>query len=478
MLHKSPSIFTPHANAAAALACAVLLGIAPQAAVRAAELGDVVVRSYVGQPLAADIELVSLAPDEVNALQVKLAQADVFRGANISMNPALATVQMTVLRREQRQYLHVTTTRPIAAEYVHLFVELSAAGRQEVRAATVWLQADPNPAPPPAPVVVAAAPATPSDAALIAARARAERAAVLPAPAPMPVPVAAEPAPVPARKPAPMPSLHESEVGRPGSLLKSTAPLRTPAREPISAPAREPAAARDAVRHAPETPAAADGSVPLMVAQALLPLPPLPLPSGIKRPAAPASCAPAGMRARECVALDQHGIALSSKLVELEGKVKQLQGALGGGAVPSAAPAASTAAKAAHATPAASSAPASSAVSGSAASSASSSALAATSSAASAASAAAVASSPAKTVRVLPKLKYKKEKPVEQGPSMTVLVAAGAGIVLVIAAGVYAYLRKKRGVNAPLKIWQGWRIKKPATPAEQSEPVLDPGQPA
>ena len=89
-----------------------------------------------------------------------------------------------------------------------------------------------------------------------------------------------------------------------------------------------------------------------------------------------------------------------------------------------------------------------------------------------------MASTPAKTVRVLPKLKYKKEKPVEQGPSMTVLAAAGAGIVLLIAAGVYAYLRKKRGVNAPLKIWQGWRTKKPATPAEQSEPVLDPGQPA
>ena len=160
-----------------ALACAVLL--APTANVaNAAELGDVAVRSFIGQPLAADIELVALAPDEVNALQVKLAQPDVFRGANITMNPALSSVRMSVVKRDQKQFLHVTTTRAVDADYVHMYLELSAAGRHDVRLATVWLQADPNPAPPPAP----AAPAVPlagamtsADAAQIAAQARAER---------------------------------------------------------------------------------------------------------------------------------------------------------------------------------------------------------------------------------------------------------------------------------------------------------------
>src|SRR5471030_1085763 len=95
---------------ACAYACAALLATAGQAA----ELGDVTVRSYIGQPLAADIELVSLAPDEINALQVRLALPDVFRGANIGMNPALSTVRMSVVRREQRQFLHITTTQPVA----------------------------------------------------------------------------------------------------------------------------------------------------------------------------------------------------------------------------------------------------------------------------------------------------------------------------------------------------------------------------
>ncbi|MES2117632.1 MAG: hypothetical protein V4578_20885, partial [Pseudomonadota bacterium] len=54
---------------ALAVACAAL----QTPAARAAELGEASVRSYIGQQLAADIELVSLTPDEVNGLQVRLA---------------------------------------------------------------------------------------------------------------------------------------------------------------------------------------------------------------------------------------------------------------------------------------------------------------------------------------------------------------------------------------------------------------------
>ena len=188
------------------LACAGALSLA--AAASAAELGEVAVRSFIGQPLSADIELVQLAPDEVSALQVRLAQPDVFRGASITMNPALASVHMSVVRRDGRQFLHLTTTRNIDADYVHLFLELSAAGRHDVRAATVWLQPDPNPAPLPSALPVLTA-------AQMAAQARAAKAAEVAASAP----VDTAPAPVRDRtRPAPLPSAHESEVGEPGGL--------------------------------------------------------------------------------------------------------------------------------------------------------------------------------------------------------------------------------------------------------------------
>ncbi len=127
----------------ASLLCTLAVGV------QAVELGDVAVRSYIGQPLIADIELTALAPDEMSALQVRLANPDVYRGANVAINPALATLHMSVMRRDKRQFLHLTSIKPVEAQYVHLFLELLAANRSVVRGTTIWLTVDPRP---PAPV--------------------------------------------------------------------------------------------------------------------------------------------------------------------------------------------------------------------------------------------------------------------------------------------------------------------------------------
>ena len=129
----------------------------------AAELGDPALRSYIGQPLVADIELTSLA-DPAQAVAVRLANPDVYRAANIGMHPVLASLTMTVMRRDGKQFLHITSVKPVDTEYVHLFLDLGDGGKRNIRAATLWLTPDPNPAPPPAPVAkpalpVAAAPA-------------------------------------------------------------------------------------------------------------------------------------------------------------------------------------------------------------------------------------------------------------------------------------------------------------------------------
>ncbi len=116
--------------------------------VQGAELGELTVRSFVGQPLVADIELTALAPDEITDLQVRLASPDVYRGANISMNPALASLHLALMRHDdQRQFLHLTSLQAVDAPYIHLFLSLNAGGRHAVRAATLWLAPDPRPAP-------------------------------------------------------------------------------------------------------------------------------------------------------------------------------------------------------------------------------------------------------------------------------------------------------------------------------------------
>ncbi|CUI08088.1 type IV pilus assembly protein FimV [Massilia antarctica] len=121
------------------------------ACVQAAELGDIQVRSYIGQPLVADIELTALG--EAGAkVQVRLADPDVWRGANVRMHPVLSDLSLSVMRRDGRQFLHITSVKPVESDYVHLFLTLGEGGRREVRAATLWLSPDPQPAPPPPPV--------------------------------------------------------------------------------------------------------------------------------------------------------------------------------------------------------------------------------------------------------------------------------------------------------------------------------------
>ncbi|MEC5162981.1 MULTISPECIES: type IV pilus assembly protein FimV [unclassified Janthinobacterium] len=251
--------------ATAALACA---GAA------AAELGEPSVRSYLGQPLVAEIELTALAPDEVAGLQVRLASPDVYRGANISMDPVLQTVHLAVLRREQRQYLRVTSPRRVDADYLHLYLELSAGGRSAVRAVTLWLSADPAPAS---------------------------------TPAPAPAPVIAH-APVPAS-----PAAAVSEAAPSPALVAARARAAMPERrEPAPAPA--PAMARPP-SHKPPRQAAAAPAVPHTSVPAQLPT-----------PEAAATCGPGSAgQAKACRVLDQKNAALTSKLVELEGKIKILQ---------------------------------------------------------------------------------------------------------------------------------------------------------
>jgi hypothetical protein len=122
---------------------------------QAAELGDPAVRSFIGQPLVADIELTALS-DPGQAVTVRLASPDVYKGANIAMHPVLASLNMSVMRRDGRQFLHITSVKPVGSDYVHLFVDLIEGNKRNVRAATLWLTPDPTPAPPPPPAPIPA----------------------------------------------------------------------------------------------------------------------------------------------------------------------------------------------------------------------------------------------------------------------------------------------------------------------------------
>jgi hypothetical protein len=216
------------------------LALAAFASVHAAELGDPRVSSHIGQPLVADVEL-TLLDDPSTPVQVRVASPEVYNGAGIAMPPVLASLNLSVMRRDGRQFLHVTSLRPVDADHVHLYLELVDKGQRGVRLATLWLTPDPTPvaalvaSPAPAPARVAApAPAPLSEAALLAQveRARAARAAAAVEPAAAPaaprVPVK-RPHPAPVAKapvlPVAQPDAHPPACARPAAEAQACAAL-------------------------------------------------------------------------------------------------------------------------------------------------------------------------------------------------------------------------------------------------------------
>jgi hypothetical protein len=189
----------------------------------AAELGDPRVSSHIGQPLVADVELTML-DDAATPVQVRVASPEVYNGAGIAVPPVLASLNLSVMRRDGRQFLHVTSLRPVDADHVHLYLELVDKGQRAVRLATLWLTPDPNPAP-----VRVAAPAQVPDAVLLAQVERARAARAAPAvrldaakPAtPAPKPVARRPQPAPVARPVAPPPV----CARPAEEVQACAAL-------------------------------------------------------------------------------------------------------------------------------------------------------------------------------------------------------------------------------------------------------------
>jgi hypothetical protein len=189
----------------ASLAFAALLPV------HAAELGDPRVVSHIGQPLVADVELTMLE-DAATPVHVRVASPEVYNGAGIAVPPVLSSLNLSVMRRDGRQFLHVTSLRAVDADHVHLYLELVDKDQRAVRLATLWLTPDPTPAPAPARVAAPVPVVAPSpDAVLLAqverartaapaaeAPRRLERVVKVPRPRPAPVAKAAHPDPHPA----------------------------------------------------------------------------------------------------------------------------------------------------------------------------------------------------------------------------------------------------------------------------------------
>ena len=123
----------------------------------AAGLGRLAVLSALGEPLRAEVEIVSLQPGEEDSLAARIASPDAFRQAGIEYTPTLVNIRVAIERRDGKSLLRLTSTQAVNDPFLDVLLELQWATGRLVREYTFLL--DPPEYKGPAPVAAAPAPA-------------------------------------------------------------------------------------------------------------------------------------------------------------------------------------------------------------------------------------------------------------------------------------------------------------------------------
>lgn len=180
------------------LRLSVLLALALGSTQAAAlELGQIQVKSALGQPLLAEIPLNPEHPSELQNLSARLASGEDFAKAGISGAPNVPLQFAVVDGGGGRKVIRITSTAPVNDPYLDLLVEVSNAQGKSVREFAILLD-PPSASSSVAPVARAPtqAPAASKPSRREAPRPATEEQAQAPAPAkPAPKPAAAKPAP-------------------------------------------------------------------------------------------------------------------------------------------------------------------------------------------------------------------------------------------------------------------------------------------
>ncbi len=97
----------------------------------AAGLGKLSISSALGQPLQADIELVSLQPGEFESIVARVASPESYGDAKIEYSPLLRQLRFAVERRSDgKPILKITSSAPINEPFLDVLVEMNwPAGR-------------------------------------------------------------------------------------------------------------------------------------------------------------------------------------------------------------------------------------------------------------------------------------------------------------------------------------------------------------
>ncbi len=106
-----------------AVASAILLGLWSPAA-QALSLGQISVKSALGEPLSAEIDILDINADEAATLVTRVASPDAFKASGLDYNVAISGLRASLYRRANgKPYLKLTGDKPVNDPYVDMILE-------------------------------------------------------------------------------------------------------------------------------------------------------------------------------------------------------------------------------------------------------------------------------------------------------------------------------------------------------------------
>ncbi len=113
----------------------------PWTAIYAAGLGKLTLNSALGQPLNAEIDIVTTSRDEVPSLKASIATREAFAQAGINYESFFSALKISIESRANgNPYIKVTSPQSVNEPFLNLLMELNWASGRILREYTVLLE--------------------------------------------------------------------------------------------------------------------------------------------------------------------------------------------------------------------------------------------------------------------------------------------------------------------------------------------------
>ena len=118
----------------------VIFLMLPWSVIQAAGLGKLTLNSALGQPLAAEIDIVVTSSDDVSSLKANVAPREAFAQAGVNYESVLSTIKASVESRSNgNPYIRLTSPQAVNDPFLMILMELSWSSGRILREYTVLL---------------------------------------------------------------------------------------------------------------------------------------------------------------------------------------------------------------------------------------------------------------------------------------------------------------------------------------------------